>query len=316
MSVKPFISVVVPTMRVGGLDVLVSGLLRQTFNDFELVLVDGVKSSRPDVFSDHHTPFHVTHVEPIGNPFPINSFCRYANTGLVHARGVVILFLTDYTWLLPDAVGVHARFHDAGGPRGLMCPHEYVALPNLNPGFRPYGGDARMRPADGIPADDYANDVLSGSMSGFGWSIFSRPFSPEDDPRSMPLDVMKGADPKLRLPAGPVVSSMFHGKNESCPIDVILSVNGWDEDLDGTHGWQDLDMSDRLAARTPLRWTLDPSNIAYIINPRHVFPNGKRLRPCGVNESTWQAKKAAGFPVLPNNWSLSEARDALCADGK
>ena len=315
MSAKPFISIVVPTMRIGGLDVLVSGLLRQAFKDFELVLVDGVKNSRPDVFSGRDIPFHVTHVEPIGNPFPVNSFCRYANTGIVHARGDVVLFLTDYTWLPPDGVGTHARFHEAAGGRGLMCPHEYTALPALSPDFHPYAGSTATRHPDGVSADAYAHDVFSGATSGFGWTIFARAFSQEDDPRTMPPDSMKGVDPKLHLPPGPVVPSMFHGKNESCPIDVVLSINGWDEEMDGCHGWQDLDISDRFTAKTGIQWTLDPSNIAHIVNPRHVFPNGNRLRPYQTNEAMWQAKKAAGFPVRPNSWDLAEARAKILAEG-
>ena len=297
-----FISVVVPTMRTGGLDVLFSSLESQTFKDFELILVDGVFNSRRDATSGRNISFDFVHVDPFENPFPINSFCRYANSGLARARGEVIVFLTDYTWLPPNGLAVHAAFHkSARGNDGLMCPHQYAALPALSPSFSSY---------EKHEIDRYCDDIFSGRFGDLGWSIFSDPITPSTDVSGFPVDPIMGwADPKLKLPYGPITSTFFHGKNESVRTELVLEANGWDEDLDNAHCYQDFDLSDRMCVKYGLSWTLDPSNVAIIVNPRHVFPFPRRPRSVESNESIWKSKQAVGYPDIPNSWSLREFRD-------
>jgi hypothetical protein len=289
----PYLSVCVPTMRVGGLDILFHGLKGQTYKDFEVIVADGVrqvKEPKSDGFgvsvdpswkkamayANGTFPVLAPPVEP--NPFPVNSFCKYANTALDAAQGEVVVFLTDYTWLPPDCLEKHAAFHRAHGPNeGYMAPHQYVACPPLHPDFPAY------KPGVGDDTELYAADVVSGRLDRFGWSIFAEPF--DQDPRTMPLCPNQGqADPKLGLPPGPVDRHMFHGKNESCKASVAKAVR-WNEALDGTHGWQDSDMADALA----LPWTLDPENLAYIVNPRNHFPTARRLRDIWTNEALWKA---------------------------
>lgn len=305
---RPFISVVVPTMRIGGLDVLAVGLEGQTFRDFELVVSDGVKKHRPRVFTDHPTTFPVTHVEPRDNPFPLNAFCRYANTGLAHARGEVIVFVTDYTWLPPTCLETHAVFHKKYDKRsGFMGPHQYVSMPPLAPTFGGYQKDEE-REGEG---ERYAREVEG--MGALGWSIFETPMDGRSDPRTFPLDpIMASADPKLKTAAGPVHPYMFHGKNESCRIEHLENLNGWDEDLDGSHCYQDSDLAGRLYDKEDVGWALDPECVALIINPRHVFPSGHRLRPVETNLEIWEGKRRAGYPTLPNlPWSLRDERASL-----
>lgn len=275
---RPYLSVCVPTMRIGGLDVLFHGLRGQVFRDFEVVVADGVRqgSNRwfPDGTKTLDRPF--TLVKPEPNPFPVNAFCKYANTALDWARGEVVVFLTDYTWLPPDCLQRHADWHKSHrAGQGYMAPHRYVALPPLHPGFPKYA-------PDGTDTERYAEDVLSGRLQRFSWSIFETPF--DGDPRTMPFCTATGADPKLSLPAGAVDPMMFHGKNESVRASDAKRVR-WNERLDGTHGWQDCDMAQALS----IDWELDPSNVAYILNPRPVFPLARRLRPFETNEAVWRA---------------------------
>jgi hypothetical protein len=48
----PDISIVMPTNRVGGLDLLFKSLENQTFKNFELVLVDSLYKHRKDLVSE------------------------------------------------------------------------------------------------------------------------------------------------------------------------------------------------------------------------------------------------------------------------
>ena len=312
---KPFISVVCPTMRIGGLDVLVAGLADQTFQDFELILSDGIQS-RIGAFDFAALPGQATHVAPRGNPFPVAGFCRFSNEALVHARGNVIVFITDYTYLPPNTLEEHAAFHKAHPEReaAFMMPHEYRELPKLAESFASwnYKSGLPTREEDNAEARRYAADVAFGSHDANFWSIFREPMKPGDDPRKTLAihPIWGGADPKNKLPPGPVDGNYFHAKNESVKLDVLLEINGWDEDLDGTHAYQDSVLAGTLRARHGMRWTLSHAAQAQIINPRTVFPFAERERDYMTNEMIWRRKEARGFADPVNDWSLREARKA------
>lgn len=304
---NPYISVVVPTMRVGGLDVLFEGLQHQTFRDFELVIADGLYKHRSSTVFKHKKSYNfpVTHVEPFDNPFPVASFCRYSNTALVHARGEIVLFVTDYTFLPKDCLAIHADWHKKSQSKvhGLMCPQNYVLTPPHKKSFPCYADEE---------TDTYAKDIVDGKLTDCMWSLFETPFSPNTlfgtDAR------WGGADPKLTLPHGPVHFNMFHAKNESCKLEVLLDANGWNEAMDGTHNWQDSELADRLHRKWNVTWHLDPTNVACIVNPRHIFPFAKRLRPYQTNNDVFEHLKAIKYAEPVNSWNLRKKRAELGFD--
>jgi hypothetical protein len=282
----PFLSVVVPTMRVGGLDVLTHGLRGQVFRDFELVLVDALRDLRGHALDEEE--YQVTHVAPVDNPFPLNAFCRYANTGLLHARGEIVVFVTDYTYLPPDCLQRHAQFHASHDfVEALMCPHQYLGLPPLRSSFPTYKQSEVER---------YALDVEAGKLDDCMWTIFQKEFS-RADADSLPLDAIYGwADPKMKMGSGPIDPTFFHAKNESVRREHVNAIDGWDEQLDHAHCYQDSDLADRLSTLRGVRWILDQTNVAYIVNPRTVFCFPKRERNESDNERIWHERKAAGYP--------------------
>jgi glycosyltransferase involved in cell wall biosynthesis len=289
-------------MRVGGLDIVFNSLAQQSFTDFELVISDGVYKYRKDEIEEIQKlyPFKVRHVDPIDNPFPLNNFCRYSNTALIHANSEVVLFITDYSWLPPDCVKTHALFHKANGINvGLIGPNQYRSLSELNPRFPRYQKDQ---------IDQYASDVKSGRLDDFKWSILNQECESID---SFLIDPLVGNDdPKLFMPMGSISSIFFHAKNESCKLTPILSINGWDEDLDGALAYQDSDIADRLTSKIGIQWTHNPSNIIHVVNPNIVFPSSNQIRSHASNEEIWQKKKNSGYPSV-NNWNLKETREQL-----
>jgi glycosyltransferase involved in cell wall biosynthesis len=306
---KPLVSVLCPSMRVGGLDVLVAGLRAQTFKDFELVFSDAIAEHRnrlietlPNALASDlmwHTPFNIVHVRPRDHRFPLNTYCRVMNEGLVAANGEIVLLITDYTWLPPDLIERHVRFHEANGPKaGFMGPHRYVRLPELSPVFEKYVHSEQETAR-------YVSDVRSGRLDSCMFSIFAEPYNrnaaeePEDG---------YARDGKRDQPAGPIGFSYLHCKNESVRLEHLIAINGFDEDLDESHAYQDSDIADRLSVKRGIDWQLDPTMIAHIVNPRTIFPLSKRLRSHQDNERVWRAKQAAGYPRV-NNWSLAEARE-------
>jgi glycosyltransferase involved in cell wall biosynthesis len=294
---SPFLSVVVPTMRAGGLNYLCDSLDRQTFRDFELVLSDQLwryRHERVAKLAEFYA-FPIVHVEPAPNPFPVSSWCKVSNAALEHARGEVVVFLVDYTYVPPTVLERHARFHREHGPvEGLMCPHQYLSLPSVP--FPPYAKEE---------IDRYVADLEHGRLDAvmWGWG--------EAGTHELALDpVYQNADPKLARPAGPIDPSYFHAKNESVKLEPLLAVNGWDEEFDGTHPYQDMDLAGRLYVRAGVTWELDPANVVYIINPRPVFPFPRRLEHPDRNEGLWKRKTAAGYPLPNRGWSLRDRREA------
>lgn len=300
---KPFLSVVVPTFRVGGLDILLGGLSRQTFRNFELVLVDCVARHRrqSDWWIDN-IGFPMQWVEPVENLFPVAAFCRCANTGLARARGEVAVLVTDYTWLPPDCLQKHADFHRSRSPQDvLLCPHRYLAHPPISSRFPSYGRE---------DIDRYVEDLESGRLTEYGISLCDIPFSgnveslPEDEAHEVHGSSEKPRDPKLSMPAGGIRPEFFHGKNASVRLEIIRGVGGWNEALDGAHGYQDSELAGRLTAKAGVRWTLDPSNVAIIVNPRHYFPFLQaESRDIQGNHSIWKSLEARGYPIPPSPYA-------------
>ena len=65
----PKISVIVPTNRIGGLDILFESLKRQSFQDFELILADAIYQYRKNIVAEtvRQYGFPVKHIEPSEN---------------------------------------------------------------------------------------------------------------------------------------------------------------------------------------------------------------------------------------------------------
>jgi glycosyltransferase involved in cell wall biosynthesis len=316
----PRISVICPTMRVGGLDVVCSGLAAQSFKDFELILVDGLYHWRKDLLQEElarrSLPFPVKHIEPWENPFPTAAFCRYANSGLIAASGEIVLFIADYTWLPYDSLQIHASFYEAHGasPVGLMCPHFNSTMPKLAHDFEPYGGRYSQKEwtegegNDWLCLEKYTNDLKLGKLQKFMWSIFEKEFK---DPVGLSLDPKMGAaDGKLSFNVEWTNPGWYHTKHESCRLEHVLAINGWDEALDGSWGWQDTDFANRLSTLAGVVWGVK-RNLAQIINPRFVFPGGRYLRPLNDNEHIWRANEGRKYqdPVNPH-YSLRARRSS------
>jgi glycosyltransferase involved in cell wall biosynthesis len=303
-SKTPAISIIMPTMRPGGLDIVFKSLERQTFKNFELILVDGIYKHRKDIVAQESKKydFIVKHVEPIKNVFPISCLAHTTNTGFVNASASLVLMITDYTYLPTDCVEKHIKFHNINLAEnmGYMCPHQYKSLPELHPDFTPYQNE---------DTDLFVSDIITGKLNHLMWSIFKEPF--DQDPEALSLDSMGNADTKLFMPYGPGDHQAFNAKNESLKIEAALKVNGWDEELDGAHLCQDNVFSDILVKKLGFTWIVDKDNKVYIINPRFVMPHARRIRHHMSNYPIWRRKQANNFSDPVNDWSLREMRGVI-----
>lgn len=77
-------------------------LAKQSFTDFEFVAVDGLQPYRADTFKNSKYPFPITHVAPRASRMVRDhrvAISAYKNTGIMHARGELILTVDDCCWL-------------------------------------------------------------------------------------------------------------------------------------------------------------------------------------------------------------------------
>jgi glycosyltransferase involved in cell wall biosynthesis len=272
------ISIIVPTNRIGGLDLLFDSLVRQSYQNFELILVDNIKPWRRGIQGPglgNRYPFdgNLQHIEPRDNPFPQVQYCRTMNTGVAHAHGEILLYLCDYSYLAEDCLAQHAALQKL-----YSCPitldYKYVGLPPLK---RPLDYREPTPGTEALSAEytaevnantaRYLEDLKSGKLNDLMWSIFEKPLTPEAI-AALPVE-------HEHKPSGADLAVDWNWcsfKNESFPTKLILDMNGHDERYDESHGWQDSEFSYRLRERG-IRWqTGQPgAGMVTIVNPRNVM---------------------------------------------
>jgi glycosyltransferase involved in cell wall biosynthesis len=297
------VSVIVPTYRLGGLDVIVHSLVRQTHTDWELLVVDSIYRYRGGPQEKVILQLlggNAFRFEPIGNRFPINSYCRMVNDGIDRAQGEIVLLLVDYMYLPPTCLERHVRLHTENPNSVIMGSHISRECPPLDPEFPIFRPNLDHYTSDGI--EQYM-DYLENYPEKFQISIWADPNNFILFPHKygqLPEDPRFGHDPKIHFQPGECNHMLFYCRNESVRREHLLAINGFDEDLDGSHGYQDSDIADRLKTKLGLKFICDPSNVASLINVRPYFPHCKRLRPISEgedsNQAVWKRKQAAGYP--------------------
>jgi glycosyltransferase involved in cell wall biosynthesis len=311
----PYISVIVPTTRVGGLDILFSGLEAQTFKDFELILIDSLYEYRRDlvIAKSLEYSFKITHLP---QSITATDQSTALNDGVIRASGYLAYIIPDYTWVKSDCLQIHADFHKQTSHerKYAMVGHFHdCALPTLHKDFyRTYGVDVPFL-VDEIPSkflikerevyNHYIDDVVSGKLDALMWSLFETPFTTATDPSSFAVSISKAIPPQ-----GDIDSKLRALKNESYVMETVLDVNGFNEDMNGSHGWQDWEFADRVLALTDTYLYHIPDAIVFTINPRPILSARLRTREVFANEGVWKDGVKSNFQYPVNNRSLREQR--------
>ena len=320
----PRVSVIVPTNRVGGLDLIFDSLEIQTYKDFELILSDNIFKYRKDLVAERSESykFPIIHTEPFNNPFPLNSYCRSVNAALAYASGELVVMLSDYSWQESYWLQKHIEFHDQNQNMAVSSPHVYLDLfPVHSSVTDTYGpvaimdtADAPFEQAEINGMDKYVQDLDDGVFDQVMWSLFEDGVNLSDTPLlSEANGPASPRDIKLGVDTGVIPPTHVFLKNDSFRLDQMMELNGIDEELDGAHGYQDYDISYRFVEKLGVQWYCDASNVVFIPNPRLVFRMRSRNRSNYDNRDIYEAKRAAGFPT-PNTWSLKE-RNARIRSG-
>ena len=309
---KPYISVVLPIMRPGGLDIVFSSLANQTFKDFELVIVDNICEYRKNVIKDKASAFDISykHVPPRINKFPTHAFSSTINTAITHASGEVILFTLDYRYFMPWSLQKHADFHRIHQDNeGLSCPSKYMRSPPLKKGLPSYGTNG----LDSFDSyyDRYEQDLKAGKLDNHMWSIYENEFTTTSENPSEweEEDKIYGYDPKTGIPIGTPLSPLLcFLQGESVKTKTVLAANGLNEEFDGAPNYQDIEFSHRLRNMFNFQFYCDNTNTTYRVGGGHnIIPKIQLIQSvCDKAQSIFQRyENGSKEPV--NDWNLSEA---------
>lgn len=308
------ISIICPSNRVGGLDLLFASLKAQTHQDFELVLVDALYDERRFLVADAASvsDFTVIHVPPRDNAFPAQQYVRTMNTGIANASGDTLLFLCDYSFLHSDCLATHALIQ-ATHPGPVILDYRYVDLPPLKPGLPNYRETVSgteetaeaYRVAVAANSDRFADDLASGRLDPYLWSIFAAPMTEEA--------VLSARVEHEHKPSGTNIANDWNWcsfKNESFPTELVLSMNGLDEEYDKSHGWQDSEFSYRLR-EDGVFWQNAPAGkgLVSIVNPRPIMNIKNMPERLFYNRDLCFGERVAWKRLSVNpDWSLRDWR--------
>lgn len=205
MGKEPKLSVMNLTARYGGIDVLWANMLRQTEQDFELIICDALWKEREDEVKKYIDDDRLVYVRQNDTPPGAYSGLAHAdNQGFASTRGKLIVSLQDYIWIPHNSL---EKFWYAYQEKG-DCLVGAVGHQYRTPGKKEI-------------ADP------KGKIT-----VFKKPFTGKPENQSW-------SDPRMRTDQGtfyetsPINWEMSYG---SIPRKVIYELGGMDEEYD-FHGF-------------------------------------------------------------------------------
>lgn len=229
------LTVILPTWRPGGLDVTLGALAKQTFKNFEVIIVDALSRFRSSLVPRNTCLGlklrSVTHVPPDNDIFPLSSHSRFRNTAIRRAKGERLVFLSEYAVPPPDFLEKHAALPvDTIG----LCQWVRTTIRPEALKFKRSSGTSWSE------ADTVWGVIASAERDENMWSVFK----PGVDPAGEVIG---------RFPSNPHANEQFntqeylaHYKADSVPTHLARAVNGWDEEFDGRGDYADVDFTLRL----------------------------------------------------------------------
>jgi glycosyltransferase involved in cell wall biosynthesis len=113
---KPTVSVLYCTARHGGLDILMESMNCQTFQDFEVVIVDELKRNTEDYGRlIPQTNFHWVEPPP-KKPGMFWNLSASLNEGVRHCKGEIIILLQDYIFIPEEGVAKLVEVYQKDSP--------------------------------------------------------------------------------------------------------------------------------------------------------------------------------------------------------
>jgi len=339
----PKLSLALFTRRTGGIDVAKYNLLRQTFKDFEFILIDELYEKRHEAVEKYFkgSGIDLVHVNASKEhhrrwkPWDY-TVCRSMNLALVYARGELLVFNGDYWVMSKRALEAVWKAWEKWGKQGitfLLTPHCKIYT-KVKPSFISYA--KKNRPTWNKQGGSHNLDAPPETYI----SIYTREFS--ETPRIGPGNVdrripsagvyndMRDPSPNdppdlKRYHAGEIgdfkywITGPAVGYGTTVPVKEAVAVNGWNYILcPNWGGWEEIDI--RMARAFPLRYLCTTSAYGYNLPHDHLWGRDSPRHLRGSNREMGtlkiiQKKKLEGHYWADNPFNIAEERNKLREKG-
>ena len=275
------ISVILPTNRPSGPLFAIHGLSRQTFpsEDFELIIIDDYPEDRSELIVGTSDLFDLENVSVLQSKphyWRSNRLISNArNTGLIHVRGELVVFLDDFCWVRPLWLEEHWKTYKKTPYTmlGAMRAVEYAK--NVYDGL------------DELPLPDISPEDEDQRISRMDW------VTEEQKKRRRELSVHGASDTRGKKDVRNCGGGWFYSCNASAPLIKLIEVNGFDEEYDLTSE-EDIDLGLRLTRIKCRFWYRpDPDCTVYHMDHREIDREMKKL-PKRYGEVTYQDLRDRG----------------------
>jgi len=225
-------------------DMQAEALKLQTFQDFEWIVVDDfVERNNTALREAVNNAFKLIHIPPV-KIVPYYAACMASNTGLIHASGELIYFMSDYILPQKNCLEQHWNTHQ-------KYPGHFVSGLAFTSTKGEEGGILNLE--DIKDAKDERNSEL----------LFSGKYG------------YRKLEEGIFLFDRSAVRAWWAGKNDSVSLKALIDVNGFEERLDGARQDADANLAERLY-NYGLRYILD--NHSAVIELSHMGA-GKESHP-------------------------------------
>lgn len=294
------ISVITIIFRYGYIDTLVQSLRNQSFKEFEFVLVDELYWLRRDMVKDYiGNSFPLKHIPP-REVSKVTMSAHAHNDGIMHSEGELLYYLSDYVYLHPDCLKRHWEIYQKYGPKVIISGPLIYFYPFLS------DNSSKLKLAVNyqgsvVKFKDYADLAIKENLL----SVLENKFEPEwpsslmPDPRirnvcNMPLELYLWECTEHYLLSLDPSCHKFHwwaGVNDSAPLEAMLDLNGFNENLDGEYGGHiDGDISARLMS-SGYRFLIDTKVPAMVLPKTSLRAKGEKIEGKNVPMQTYSLRE-------------------------
>lgn len=251
----------------------IESLKKQTFTDFELIVVDCIFQERPSMFKGKpfkkqtfqvkHVPIHPNHTFWLKRKRP----CAAAavNTGIIHAQGELLVKIDDCCMFDKEYLAKIWSFYQKGFfPLSLYTKYRAGKQAYFTKDYRETGGSAG---ASDVPSGKDVSDPLKMNqrlkLYGDGGPVIDSRW-------------------KIVQSRGRIIAphSWFYGYG-SLSLEAALKINGMDELFDGDTTLMDVDLGERLVMAGFRNMFLLDKNLWVIEHEHEAISSLVRPPACG-----------------------------------
>jgi len=298
----PKISVLTPTFKPGYIKMNVEALVNQAFKDFEWILIDDLYDLRGKVVKEYldTTGLEYTYKPPrkLVDYFDCSGAL---NSCILYAKGELLYFMNDYEYPLKTTLARHWYLYKKYGPKafftGLIASYAYLEIPNLE-WINIY-----------VPHRKYWLNMFTGKIDYRKLNLY-----PEKMPYEMELESLVYEVKNMEELWNTKTRGFWAGRNDSCPLELALELNGFNECLSGVWGGQDNDFHERLMVAYGAKYIKDGNLENLSLELPNPFAGKKRAIKDIIERDkelfelrdtyTFKQKRYRSF----NNWDLREER--------